>query len=161
MYVFKSVVATVAAGLWVGGLLGVTGCQTPPSPSPDERAERSARETQALYEAIVATYKARDLPIDLASEQYQLVRSTYQIIDDRLRQRFVAHVVELPGGASALRVRTDHQRRYGRGDEAVWKEVDSKLLDERAREAELELGRAIERRYRSSDRASGSSGDTS
>jgi ethanolamine ammonia-lyase small subunit len=148
VYRLERIVATLAVGLAAATCVVGSGCHTPSAVSAEERKEISKRETRALYEAIVATYEARDLSIDLASKRFLLVRSNYRRIDDRLRRRFIARIVRMPGGASALRVRTEHQRRHGRGEDAVWKTVESQLLEKRARKAELELGRAIERRYR-------------
>lgn len=123
------------------------GCATTPEP-PEDLSVAGKSDAELLYEAIVRSFEERGLVIEHKSMKFRVVTSEYRPVSDRLRRRFTARIVPLPGGANALRVEAQHQRRHGGDDEPVWKDVDSDALNERAASDELDLGRAIERRYR-------------
>lgn len=125
----------------------VVGCASTPEP-PEDVEVAGKSDAEILYAAIVESFRERGLAIEHKSFKFRVVTSQYRPVSDRLRRRFTARIVPLPGGANALRVEAQHQRRHGDDEGGVWKEVDSDALDERSASDELDLGRAIERRYR-------------
>lgn len=138
----------VPVGLVVfAGTLLTSGCRTAPAVEPEVSLEGKT-DAEILYDAILVEFEQRDLDVDSASRQFMVVSSTFHPVADRLRRRFTVRIVRLPGGANALRVTAEHQRRHGTGKSAEWKKVDSTGVKQRAEEAELKLGRAIEKRFR-------------
>jgi hypothetical protein len=133
----------VVAGV---GLLQ-SGCQTGPEVEPDvSLADKSNAEI--LFEAILASLDKRGLEVDSASRRFMVITSGYESVATRLRRRFTIRIVQLPGGSNALRVRAEHERRHGSGERSEWRKAEGDAIEDRAEKAELELGRAIERRFR-------------
>ena len=139
-YWLGAAVLAVAAGL-------VVGCQTAAPPPSDISLEGKSK-PQMLYLAAVETFEERGMEIAVASQKFLVVTSEFESISERLRRRFTARIIRLPGGATGLRVRAEHQRRHGTGEDVVWKKVESEVLNERAGKIELEIGRAVEKRFR-------------
>lgn len=140
----RSTTCVVAVALAVAV---ASGCQSGPvqKPAVDLAGKSNA---EILYDAIVVSFRHRDLTVEVASRKHGIVTSTYKPVSERLRRRFTARVVRIPGGAKGLRIQAEYQRRFGGGDDPVWKRVESEQLRSRARRAELALGRAIEERFR-------------
>jgi hypothetical protein len=104
---------------------------------------------EILYNAIVSTYRGRELPIALASERFLLVVSEYREVTPNLRKRMSSRVMRAAPGAMGLKVTAEWQRRVVIDGEPSWQAVDTPGLRKRARAAELELGRAIEQLFES------------
>lgn len=143
----------LAKGVWVVPMAVLmlalaAGCATSPEVPPPDDAE-SLSPPQVLYEAIVSTYESRDIPIALASSQYLLVTSEYETVEPGLRKRVASRVIGAVPGAMGLKVTVEWQRRVDA--EEAWRPIDTEELRRRARSEELELARAIERRYESWD----------
>lgn len=136
----------LVVGLTVAVGVGALGCRSAPPPKPEASLEGKS-DPQILYLAVVETFEERGIPIDVASEKFMIVTSKYRKVSERLRRRFTARIVRMRGGATALRIKAEHERRHGRGDDVVWKTVDSDILQERAEKEELELARAAEKRF--------------
>ena len=142
MYRFGRIWATVALVF----TLGVAGCQTAPTPQP-EMSLTDKSNTEILYHAIVTSFEDRGLGVDIASKEKLIVISPFKPISERLRRRYAARIIRMRGGASALRIKAEHQRKHGKEGDVVWRSVDSPVLAEQAKESELKLARAIERRF--------------
>lgn len=145
-----------ALSIWIRGvfilclaLAGVAGCKTAPAPVPEgvDLAEKTA--PQALFQAIRVTFDEKDIPVDVQSERFLVVTSEYLDAGDRLRKRYTARVIRMKGGASALRVKVEYQRRSGSGSDVRWRNVAGEVLGQRARDAEVELARDIEENFNS------------
>lgn len=122
-------------------------CKSAPETGPPVSVAGKS-DAELLYQAALVTFREREFGVDSASAQHGIVTSEFERISERLRRRTTARIIRLPGGANGLRVRIDYQRRFGEAGRAVWRDVQSEQLRERAEETELELGRAIEKRYR-------------
>lgn len=148
MYRLQTFWASVTRVVVLGGVAAtaVFGCQSVPESKPEVSLEGKS-DSEILYQAAVQTFRERGLGVDVASEKFMVVTSKYESVSERLRRRFTARIVRLDGGATALRVRAEHERKHGSGEEAVWKKVESEPLRERAAERELDLGRSIEKRF--------------
>jgi hypothetical protein len=131
--------------LAVGGI----GCQSTPEPLPDDLDLQDKSDPQILYQATLTTFRESSMTVELASEKMMYVSTEFERVPDkqRLRRRMSARIVQLNKGSAALRLKTDFQRRFGNGEDATWRMIDSKPLQERAQQRELELGREIERRF--------------
>lgn len=150
MYRSRGRWTSIGLAVWLAvagvGLLE-SGCQSGPEVEPDvSLADKSNAEI--LFEAILASLEERGLEVDSASRRFMVITSGYESVASRLRRRFTVRIVQLPGGSNALRVRADHERRHGSGDGAEWRKAEGDAVEDRAEKAELELGRAIERRFR-------------
>jgi hypothetical protein len=131
-------------------VLALGGCATSPDVPPPEDAE-SMNPPRVLYEAIVSTYQTRDIPIALSSPKYLLVTSEYETVEPGLRKRVASRVIGAVPGAMGLKVTVEWQRQAEVDGEDTWRPIDTAELRKRARSEELELARAIERRYESWD----------
>lgn len=145
-----------ARPIWLWGLVvlmlsagGLQGCKTAPAPAPEGVDLTKKTAPQALFQAIRVTFKEQGIPIDVQSERFLVVISKYRDAGERLRRRYRVRVLRMKGGASALRVTVEYQRRYGSGSEVRWRTVGGKVLGERAREAEITLARDIEETFNS------------
>jgi len=132
----------------VVGMVAASGCKSAPETGPPVSVAGKT-DAELLHRAAVETFRERDLGVDSASAEHGIVTSTFERVSERLRRRVTARIIRLPEGANGLRVRVDYQRRFGEEGRAVWKEIQSEQLRERAKKTELELGRTIEERYRS------------
>jgi len=139
-------VSALIVFLLAGGL-SVGGCKSAPPAEPAVPVAGKS-DGELLYEATVESFRERSIEIGHASGEHRVVTSEFDRVSDRLRRRFTARIIGLPGGANGLRVKIDYERRFGEGEGANWKSVESAQLRKRAQEAELELARAIEKRYR-------------
>lgn len=102
-----------------------------------------------LYDAIVAETRARGWPIETASEKYYLVNTAHESLNERFRKRRIMRVVILPRGG-ALRVKVEHERNVGSQEQPQWVVVEDAITAAREDKEELELARAIERRFHAS-----------
>ena len=102
---------------------------------------------EVLHQAAVSVFRERELGVSLESARFLVVNSEYHDVTDDLRRRFVARVIRGPEGAMGLKVIAEYQRRLELDDGTHWEPIDTDELRERARGKELELGRAIERRF--------------
>lgn len=102
-----------------------------------------------LYDAILAETRARGWPIETASEKYYLVNTAHELLNERFRKRRIMRVVILPRGG-ALRVKVEHERNVGSEEQPQWVVVEDAITAAREDKEELELARAIERRFHAS-----------
>ncbi|MFW5967348.1 MAG: hypothetical protein ACOCV2_07510 [Persicimonas sp.] len=122
------------------------GCATTSEePLPDGIDEMNRAEV--LYTAIVETYEANEIPIELSSKESLLVTSEPEQEESDLRKSINTRVVPVTKGATALRVRTEWEERATVDGEEVWQPVDSQKLRERSKGDEIALARDIEQRY--------------
>jgi hypothetical protein len=100
-----------------------------------------------LYQAIEGEVAARGWPVAVASPRYRTLTTEYEAAGQALRKRRTMRVVMLPRGG-ALRVVVEYERQVtGPDGQPVWEAAAESSMLERAREEELEIGRAIERRF--------------
>lgn len=124
------------------------GCATAPVTPPPEGIDEMGP-PEILYRAIVSTYETQKIPIALSSDEFMLVTSEFEEVDPNLRRRLASRVIRAAPGAMGLRVTVEWERRTKIRGEEQWKPIDNESLRERAKPTELELGRAIERRFQS------------
>lgn len=137
---------TIAVAVVVAAVLLLAGCATTPQePLPDGLDEMNRAEV--LYTAIVATYEANEIPIDLSSKESLLVTSEPEKKESDLRKSINSRVVRVAEGAMALKVRTEWEERASVDGEEIWQSVDSQELRERSKGDEIALARDIERRF--------------
>lgn len=148
MYRFQVWAASALLLILTGVTPVASGCQSRARPVPDEVSLEGKSNPEILYQAILHTFERREIPVDIASDKFLVVTSDYQFLRERLRRRFTARVIRLPGGASALRVRAKYQRKHGSGSDLVWKTIEGDVVSQKASEAELELARDIEKTFR-------------
>ncbi len=133
----------------VVALVAVGGCQSAPEPVPSEIDLSGKSDPEILYQAALLTFRESSMTVDLASEETLFISTEFESVPKkkRVRRRISARIIRVSKGAAALRLKTEFQRKFGSGEAARWKTIDSEPLKERARERELELGRKIERRF--------------
>lgn len=139
-------------GLLAIGFVGLTlgACQSA-SPAPQQPLIQEPAPTTSearLYLAILQEFKAQGWEIATASERFHTVATTFEPISARLRQRRIGSILFLPKGA-ALRVRVEHQRDTGPDGSPQWEVMDDEATHARVAPRELELARAIEKRFHS------------
>lgn len=117
------------------------GCATTGAPA----AERRPSE-EVLYDAMVAEAEARGWEVATASPRYRIVTTGYEELSKRLRVRRIMKIVVLPQGG-ALQVTVAYERDAGPDGEPSWEPIAEGPVREKAAAEELELGRAIERRF--------------
>jgi hypothetical protein len=140
----------IGPALWVmlAAVFVIGGCATTPAaPPPADMDELGPPEI--LYRAIVSTYESRKIPIALSSDKFMLVTSDFEAIGQNLRRRMASRVVRAAPGAMGLQVTVEWERRTEIDGRQSWRPIDNESLRERAKPTELELGRAIERRFES------------
>lgn len=93
-----------------------------------------------LYQAIEGEVAARGWEVAVASARYRTLTTGYSAAGEGVRKRRTMRVVMLPRGG-ALRVVVEYER--GVSPDA-WEPMDG---GDPARAEELEIGRAIERRF--------------
>lgn len=118
--------------------------QTPPPKGIDEMGP-----PEILYRAAVSTYESRQIPIKLSSDKFLVVTGAYAKVGPNLRKRMATRVVRAARGAMGLKVTAEWQRRVEIDGEQRWQDVDTPELRERGNAEEIELGRAIEKRFES------------
>lgn len=135
---------------------GLIGCASDPAPADQgsrelTQGQRPAARTtqQRLYDAIVAETKARGWGIEVASEKYYLVNTEYETLNARFRKRRLMRVILLPRGG-ALRVKVEHERDVGTPEQPQWVLVEDAITNQREDKEELEIARAIEKRFHDS-----------
>lgn len=148
MYRLLRISTTVRLALLLAVASALLGACTTTPPTKPAVTVAGKSDVDLLFDAAAVSCRERGLEVDHASREHRIVTSTYQKVSERLRRRFTARIIRLPGGANGLRVKVDYQRRFGEGKNSAWKMVESRPLRERAAEAELELARTIEKRYR-------------
>ncbi len=104
---------------------------------------------EILYHAIVSTYHSRHIPIDVSSAKFLVVTSQYEEVGPNLRKRLASRVVRAAPGAMGLKVITEWQRRTVIDGKEHWQPVDTPELRTRGNAREIEVGRAIEKRFQS------------
>lgn len=144
----KRCVALAALALTLGLGLGVAGCASAPKTPPPQGIDEMSP-PEILYRAILSTYEERDIPVALASDEIMLVTSEYEKLSPDLRKRMAARVVRAPRGAMGLKVTAEWQRRTVIDGEESWRPIDTEELRQRGKASELELARAIEKRFES------------
>lgn len=100
-----------------------------------------------LHKAAVSVFEDQGLEIEAASEKHLFVTSSYAEYDKNLKRRYKAEVIRGPQGVMGLKVTVDYKRRYVDDGQEQWVPFDNARLRERARPWEIQLGRAIERRF--------------
>ena len=120
--------------------------QTPPASSPPARTT-----AERLYDAILAETRARGWAVETASPKYYLVNTEYELLNPRFRKRRTMRVMVFPRGG-ALRVKIVHERDVGQAGAEQWVVVDDPITSAREEREELDLARAIERRFHDSPR---------
>ena len=137
-----ALIVVVAAAFVLGG------CATAPqTPAPKDIDEMSPPEI--LYQAIISTYQSREMPIALSSEEFLVVTSEYTNVGPNLRRRMASRVVRASRGAMGLKVTTEWERRTRIDGEERWQPIDTDELRRRGKAEELDLARAIEKRFES------------
>jgi hypothetical protein len=104
---------------------------------------------EILYQAIVSTYESREIPVALSSDKFLIVTSEYESVGPNLRRRLASRVVRAAPGAMGLKVTTQWERRTKIDGEERWQPIDTVELRKRGKADELDLARAIERRFES------------
>ena len=117
------------------------GCATTGEPA----AERRPSE-EVLYDAMVEEAEARGWEVATASPRYRIVTTGYEELSKRMRVRRIMKIVVLPQGG-ALQVTVGYERDAGPEGEPSWEPIVDGPVREKAAKEELELGRAIERRF--------------
>lgn len=107
-----------------------------------DQAEPELTPYDQLYRAIVGETAARGWEVAVESSRYRTLTTGYVAAGEGVRKRRTMRVVVLPRGA-ALKVVVEHERQTGE----QWAPAEDKALAAQAREEELEIGRAIERRF--------------
>lgn len=124
------------------------GCATTPETPPPQGIDEMSP-PEILYEAILSTYESRDIPVALSSDKFFIVTSEYEPVGENLRRRLASRVVRAAPGAMGLKVTTQWERRTVIDGEERWQSIDTEELRKRGKADELELARAIERRFES------------
>ena len=101
---------------------------------------------EILYNAILQEFRDREIPIEIASEDYLLVSGEFESINEQVRRRYIARVIVLRNGA-ALNVEADYQRRSSTGEAEVWVDSTEESVKRRAKQEEQMLGEAIRDRF--------------
>lgn len=104
-----------------------------------------------LFEAIVHESHARKFKMDTSSAKFRIVSTQFEKIAPRLRKRRIMRVVLLPRGG-ALHVRVEYQRNLGAVGESTWVALEAKDVRKEAAKEEIELARAIEKRFHTMSR---------
>jgi predicted dienelactone hydrolase len=124
------------------------GCATAPKTPPPAGIDQMGA-PEVLYQAILSTYETREIPIALSSDKFMLVTSEFENVGPNLRRRTNSRVVRAAPGAMGLKVMVEWERRTEIRGEEQWRPIDNQELRKRAKSTEIELGRAIERRFES------------
>lgn len=124
--------------------LPTLGCTT--AAAPDQTTQLATRDDrrqeEILFSAVVDTYAARGLTVDVASEKHMLVSSKFEELNPEVRRRFISRIIASPRGV-ALNVHAEYQRADRRGPELLWVEADDPLTREEAGRDEQQLGKLI------------------
>ncbi len=126
----------------------LAGCASAPKTPPPQGIDEMGP-PEILYRAIVSTYETREIPIALSSDKFLLVTSEFESVGANLRRRMASRVVRAAPGAMGLKVTSQWERRTRIDGEERWQAIDTEELRERGKPDELELARAIERRFES------------
>ncbi len=104
-------------------------------------------EDDILYRAIVDVFAEHDVPVEIASEEKQIVVGPWEELNSEVRRRLVARVVRAHAGL-ILRVRAEYQRMNRAGPAPTWEPADDPLTARKAHREEQRLGQAIQARFR-------------
>lgn len=138
----------IVALLLCFGASVVLSCGASPEEIKARRALDGPSDPEILYNAILQEFRAREIPIEIASEDYLLVSGEFEPINDQVRRRYIARVIVLRNGA-ALNVEADFQRRTTEGAAQVWMDSTEQSVRRRAKQEEKMLGEAIRDRFAS------------
>ncbi|MEM1347855.1 MAG: hypothetical protein AAGI01_04805 [Myxococcota bacterium] len=98
-----------------------------------------------LYDAMLGEAEARAWPVETASEEYLIVATEFESLSRRIRRRRIMKIIVLQG-RGALHVRVEYERDVGR-QAPEWVPLQNDAVWAKAKEEELEVARAIEKRF--------------
>lgn len=124
----------------------LSGCAGQGAPDAPEGVEQMSA-PEVLHRAAVSVFEEEGLEIEETSSKHLFVTSSYDDFSENLKRRYKAEVIRGPEGVMGLKVTVDYKRRYVDDGEEQWVPFDNAKLRERARPWEVQLGRAIERRF--------------
>lgn len=124
------------------------GCASSPDRQDAPKQERLTKMStmDRLYLAIEQEVRARKWPVASASKRFRVVTTAFEARSARLRKQRVIRIVVLPRGG-ALKVSVIVERDVGPDGQPEWIPVEDPATRKAARAEEVELGRAIERRF--------------
>ena len=111
-----------------------------------EESDKPERSEQILFRAIIAECEARGYELATVSEQFFMVVTESEPVSAKLRKKRLIKIIVLPRGG-ALNVQVVYERDAGVGGQSEWKVVESESIRERASKEEMEIARAIEKRF--------------
>jgi hypothetical protein len=132
--------------LVVGLALSLSACTTHSQPDPPRGVGEMAPPV-VLHHAAVSVLEEEGHEIDVESQKQLFVTTNYDLYDENLKRRYKAEVIRGPQGVMGLKVTVDYKRRFVDDGEDTWVPYDNASLRERARPWEVQMGRAIERRF--------------
>ncbi|MGM0556781.1 MAG: hypothetical protein ACQEVA_10425 [Myxococcota bacterium] len=130
----------------LGVALLMSGCTKQATPDPPQGVGEMAPSV-VLHHAAVSVLEDEGHEIDVESQKQLFVTTSYDLYDENLKRRYKAEVIRGPQGVMGLKVTVDYQRRLVDDGEETWVPHDNASLRERARPWEVQMGRAIERRF--------------
>ncbi len=108
---------------------------------------RELSSKEKLFLAIDQEFRARGWEIATTSERFSTIATDFEPVSARMRKRRIGSILFLPKGA-ALKVIVEYQRDAGPDGEPEWVVMEPKgKIGEAAGKEELELARAIEKRF--------------
>ena len=131
-------------------VVSATGCaskshEAAPTEAPATPAKKR-RSEEVLYQAILQELEARGHKIATSSPRFFTASTHYDTLSARLRSRRVVRILMLPQGG-ALQVKVAMERDEGAPGAPRWAPVTDGALAQRAKGEEMELARAIEKRF--------------
>lgn len=117
----------------------------PPAEQKVDTRQLSSKEK--LFLAIDQEFRARGWEIATTSERFSTIATGYESVSARMRKRRIGSIIFLPKGA-ALKVIVEYQRDAGPEGSPEWVVMEPKgKIGEAAGKEELEVARAIEKRF--------------
>lgn len=127
--------------------LGAAGCASSPErDTPKQERLTKLSTMDRLYLSIEQEVHARRWPVASASKRFRVVTTGFEQQSARLRKQRIIRIVVLPRGG-ALKVSVLVERDVGPDGQPEWIPVEDPATRKAARAEEIELGRAIERRF--------------
>ena len=138
----------------LGAIVITTGCASNERASLERpltgqsQPEGDSTEDQ-LWRAIVEEMTSRGWPLATTSRRFNVVATEHEALSARLRKRRVARIVRLPQGG-AISVTVEVERDVGPEGSPEWVAVTEEATRRTAAQEEMEIARAIEKRFHES-----------
>lgn len=114
---------------------------------PTETSTRPKKTTRdVLFDAIIEESTARGYVTATESRRFWTLITEYESVSARIRKRRVMSIIVLPKGG-ALKVVVEYERDAGPEGAPSWEPLESEAIMKKASEEEMELARAIEKRF--------------